>query len=141
MKRRRRFSPASTTSATPSPAAAPTTQPSFRYTTYTHYTTASSSRLHCGHDERCLLASRVNCGRQGPWTRARLTKYLTTILFLTVFKHQRQRAHATRMPVKSSTMNIYMLDNETRWDDREIKWQLHNENRECKITNSTHCDT
>ena len=76
---------------------------------------------------------------RGPGSR--LTKYLTTILFLTVFKHQRQRAHATRMPVKSSTMNIYMLDNETRWDDREIKWQLHNENRECKITNSTHCDT
>jgi len=34
MKRRRRLSPASTTSATPSPAAAPTTQPSFRYTTH-----------------------------------------------------------------------------------------------------------
>jgi len=31
-----------------------------------------------------------------------------------LFKHQRQRAQATYMPVKSSTMNIYMLDNETR---------------------------
>ena len=30
------------------------------------------------------------------------------------FKHQRQRAQATCMPVRSSTMNMYMLDNETR---------------------------
>ena len=36
----------------------------------------------------------------------------------TASKHWRQKA--TYMPVKSTTMNIYMLDNETRWNS-EIK--------------------
>jgi len=35
-------------------------------------------------------------------------------IYFFLFKHQRQREEATYMPVKSSTMNICMLNNDTK---------------------------
>jgi len=44
-------------------------------------------------------------------------------LFIYLFQHQRQRAQVTYMPVKSNTMNIYMLDNEQDSSLLWMKWQ------------------
>ena len=44
-------------------------------------------------------------------------------LFIYLFQHQRQRAQVTYMPVKSRTMNIYMLDNEQDSSLLSMKWQ------------------
>jgi len=50
----------------------------------------------------------------GKPTARRLKAMTVWFSFLFLFIHQRHRAQATYMPVKSSTMNTCMLDNETR---------------------------
>jgi len=56
--------------------------------------------------------------------------FTVLVSYAFLFKRQPQRAQATLMPVKSITMNIYMLDNETMKQykivQREIKWQSYN---------------
>jgi len=55
------------------------------------------------------------CTSECPFTYlGNYTSKPPNVLFVILFKRHRQRAQATYMPVKSSTMNTYMLDNETR---------------------------
>ena len=44
-------------------------------------------------------------------------KISKTVAEIFLFKHQRHWAQAMYMPAKSSTMNIYMLKNDTRWNN------------------------
>ena len=60
-----------------------------------------------------LIRCRIHGLRRMCWVTFVIPQ-LRAIVYIFLFKHQRQRAQATYMPVKSSTMNTCMLNNDTK---------------------------
>ena len=64
----------------------------------------------------------------------------TNVLWISIylnFKHQRQRAQATYMPIKikyNERMHVRQWNKIEQLCDREIKWRLYNENVKLQIT-------